>query len=139
MLLQIKLYIWYSSFAMKKQLGIILIVLITSFFFAFCQKRPFAKIEAHGRIMDSLTMAPLSNAEVSLWVGVSPGSKGSSSYAHDRSNSNGTFSLKSKAQWNGNEYKIQVIYSTSSRVSSRLIHCTITKRQTLDVGEIWLK
>ncbi|MGZ3903789.1 MAG: hypothetical protein ACXVC6_08845 [Bacteroidia bacterium] len=105
---------------------------------ATCSKRPFAHVEIHGRVVNSKTNQPL-QAEIQLWVGAGlPGNKGTSQYGSVHTGGDGAFDIKSKAQWSGNEYRLQIIPDSISTHASTSLPCEISRNQTLDVGTIKL-
>jgi hypothetical protein len=122
---------------MKKRKFISAIFILACFILTNCDKRPFAHIELHGRVLDSKTSAPV-QATVTLWTGETPHSKGSTSFGSVSTNSDGTFDIKSKAGWNSNDYYLEVVNSTSTGASSTYMKYTVNKNQNIDVGIISL-
>lgn len=115
-----------------------LIVILNSLLFTFCQKRPFAKIEVHGRIVNSKTNQPL-QAQIQLWVGSgTPGEKGTTQFASTTTSGDGTFDIKTNAQWNGNDYHLQIIPDSISTHSSATEYFQASKNQNVDIGTIGL-
>ena len=112
--------------------------ILTSFLLVTCQKRPFAHVELHGRIVNAATNQPL-QAKIQLWVGgSSPGSKGTSEYGITRTNGDGSFDIKSNAQWHGSDYTIIIFPDSSLKHSVISKSFQISRNQNLDVGTIGL-
>jgi hypothetical protein len=106
--------------------------------FISCDKRPFAQVELHGRGLDSINGPPFKGT-VSLWVGASsPGSKGTTNYGTTHTNADGTFDIKSNAQWNGDEYVLEFIPGDPLLSSGGEKSFHVNKGQNLNVGDIIL-
>jgi hypothetical protein len=114
---------------LKKTLYIIAILIFCCFAFWFCNKRPFAHIEITGQVVNFWTKAPVSTG-IKLWVGgSSPGSKGTTYFGSYATNADGTFDIKSNAEWNGDDYMLE-------GDSFSYINCTVPKHKIVDVGDI---
>ena len=123
---------------MKKSKIISVIVIIPSLLFTFCDKRPFAHIEVHGRIANYKTNQPL-QAQVQLWVGGgTPGEKGTTQYASTTTNGDGSFDIKTNAQWSGNSYKLQILPDSLSTHEPSIKEFNASRNQNVDVGTIGL-
>jgi hypothetical protein len=120
---------------MKKSNLITLLIIVISFGFSFCNKRPFAHIEIHGRVVNYVTKAPVPST-ISVYTGQRPGSKGSTFFGSTSTNSDGSFDFKSHAGWNSNDYYLEVHPAINSGNNSRELLCTVNKNQNLDVGDI---
>lgn len=116
----------------------IIAFILTSFFLMTCQKRPFAHVELHGRVISIKTNQPL-QAEIQLWVGgPSPGSKGTTEYGVSRTDANGDFDIKSNAQWNGIDYIVIIQPDSTIGHSPLFKHFQISRNQNLNLGTIAL-
>jgi len=119
---------------MKKLINLFCI-LIFCLAFLSCEKRPFATIEVKGRVLNFWSKSPITSS-IALWVGSStPGSKGTTNYGSYSTNSDGSFDIKSNAQWNGNNYTLVFVPSSSSGDAFNEKYA-VSKNQTLDIGDI---
>jgi hypothetical protein len=106
-------------------------------FLLFCAKRPFAHMGAQGKIVTAKTNQPL-QAELQLWVGCDPSICGHGNrYGNAHTNKDGTFEIKSNAQWNGNKYFLLII--PDSFFSPKTVEFSASKKQNVDLGEIYFK
>jgi len=129
------LALYYICYALKKTLYIIAILVFCCFTFWCCNKRPFATIEITGRVLNSWTKAPMP-CQVNLWVGgATPGSKGTTNYGNFTTNADGAFDVKSNAEWNGNDYTLQIIPTNLGGYSFNENY-TVNKNKSIDVGDI---
>lgn len=127
--------LYYICYALKKPIYIVAILVFCCFTFWFCEKRPFANIEITGRVINFWTKAP-EPTQIQLWVGgASPGSKGTTQYGSCSTNADGTFDIKSNAEWNGDSYTLMFIPTNSNAISFYKSY-TVSKNKTLDVGDI---
>jgi hypothetical protein len=120
---------------MKKNKSIGKLVVICMLFLCSCDKRPFANIELHGRVMNSTTNIPL-QATIQLWTGTHPGDNGSTKFGDTSTNSDGTFDIKSKAGWNSDNYYLVIITSINGAGTGIIKEYHVNKHQNLDVGDI---
>jgi hypothetical protein len=120
-----------------KKVNVILLLVIISFGISSCDKRPFANVELHGRVMNSATNAPLA-ADIQLWTGSPPGNKSSTKFGSTSAYSDGTFDIKSKAGWNSDEYYLLFILKTNVNGAGSALtkKYTIPKNHNLNVGDI---
>lgn len=74
--------------------------------------------------------------QIQLWVGGGqPGEKGTTEYGTYSTNADGTFDVKSNAQWNGTEYKLVFIPNDGSGYFTK--DYSLNKHQTLNVGDLF--
>ena len=119
----------YICYALKKPIYIIVILVFCCFAFWCCNKRPFAHVEITGQVVNFWTKAPVPTG-IKLWVGgASPGSKGTTYFGSYATNADGTFDIKSNAEWNGDNYMLE-------GDSFSYINCTVPKHKIVDVGDI---
>ena len=120
-----------------KTLKFILFIL-SSMLFTTCAKRPFAHMEIHGRVVSAKTNQPL-QARIELWVGSSaPGDDGTTLYGNTQTSGDGSFDIKSNAEWNGDNYSLLIIPDSINIYPAILKYYKITKHQNLDAGTIVL-
>lgn len=87
----------------------------------------------HGQIVNAKTNQPI-QAELQLWVGCDPTYCGhGNNYGRTRTERNGTFEIKSNAQWNGNHYFLVIIPDSFIR---KTIDLDASKNQNVDLGLI---
>ncbi len=73
------------------------------------------------------------SAQIALWVGGGqPGEKGTTQFGTYSTNADGSFNIKSNAQWNGDDYKLVVSSGNNTTGAS----CTVAKHKSVDVGDI---
>lgn len=121
---------------MKSPALIPAMLILTGLLSGSCQKRPFARIEVHGRLINGQTSQPI-QGQVSLWVGGEPpGSNGTVSYGETDIAADGTFDIKSKAQWSGNKYWLHIVGSGFN--SDGDIEIAASKNKNTDLGNIKL-
>src|ERR1700758_5218671 len=115
---------------MKKPVYITAILIFFCFAFWSCQKRPFATVRITGRVLNFWGKTPMPS-DIQLWVGSStPGSKGTTNYGDFSTNPDGTFDIKSNAQWNGDDYTLLIVPDGSQ------INCKVGNNKIIDVGDI---
>lgn len=74
-------------------------------------------------------------SQINLWVGGGqPGEKGTTEFGTYSTNSDGSFDIKSNAEWNGTEYKLLFIPNDGS--GSFINYYSINKHQTLNIGNV---
>lgn len=119
---------------MKKTIYITAILIFFCFAFWSCEKRPFATIEIQGRVINFWTKAP-EPTEIQLWVGgAQPGEKGTTNYGNYSTNTDGTFDVKSNAEWNGTDYTLLFIPNDGSGPFTK--DFSVNRNKNLNVGDI---
>ena len=114
----------------KRVYGICTLVALSLFLFN-CGKRPFATIEIKGRVLNFWDKTPVP-CEIRLFV---HSSRDPINFGNSNTNTDGTFDLKSNAQWDGNNYILDFI-PTSGLFSSFERFYSINRNQSINLGDI---
>lgn len=127
---------------MRKTSLTILICIPVLLLLNFCNKRPFARVQISGKIINASNNLPVNDANISCWAGCDPAvacGEGNN-FGEAKTNQDGTFTIKSKAQWNGNLYILQIFFfdSTTHSTHGERLKIHVSKNTKLDLGDIKL-
>jgi hypothetical protein len=115
----------------------ILTILLLAASFSACDKRPFAFLEIHGRIISAKKNQPV-QATIFLSTGAPPGNKGWKDFGNTHTNSDGSFDIKSNEGWSSDYYHIEIMPDSFRIYPGQSRDFTITRNQNVDAGTIGL-
>jgi hypothetical protein len=115
----------------------ILTVLLFGVLFTACDKRPFAFLEIHGRIVSAAKNQPI-QATIFLSTGAPPGNKGWKDFGTTHTNSDGSFDIQSNEGWNSDYYHIEIMADSFRIYPGASRDFSITRDQNVDAGTIGL-
>ena len=103
-----------------------------------CEKRPFATIEIKGRVLNYWDKSSAVPSQIQLWVGgARPGDKGTTNYGNYYTNADGSFDIKSNAQWEGTGYKLRIVPNADGGNNLVDASCSVPINKSIDIGDIF--